>query len=176
MISAGLKRLTAAPMLVPSGGTWRTTAASVLTPMPARTTRENDALAIPPGSAGDQSLVTWNHMLLPYYGTGSARSVAEPIGALTTRDRYALVDRQPAIEDVHLRMLEPHEIGRAMSFTDGYTVLGTRRERVRQYGNAVTPNASEVLLCPLVECITGQELDRYATPEPAAVLTGAGTA
>jgi DNA (cytosine-5)-methyltransferase 1 len=36
------------PMLVPSGGTWRDDATSVDNPLPARTTRENDALLCPP--------------------------------------------------------------------------------------------------------------------------------
>ncbi|MEV5451540.1 DNA cytosine methyltransferase [Streptomyces sp. NPDC052535] len=113
-------------------------------------------------TAGHQSLLTWEHMLVPYYGNGAPRSVNEPIGALTTRDRYALVRGEVDIDDVLFRMLEPHEIGRAMSFADSYVVLGNKREKVRQYGNAVTPNAAEVLVCALVEAITGEELDRYA--------------
>ncbi|WP_149561536.1 DNA cytosine methyltransferase [Streptomyces cacaoi] len=224
-IEEGLKRF-AQPMMVPAGGTWRNTASSVLDPMPARTTRENDALAIPPlmvpvegrdgktavtahrplraQTARNETGLAWlpfiaelrgggsvarsvteslatvtasgnhhglvtpehmsEHMLIPYYGNGTARPVTEPVGALTTRDRYAVVHGQPAIDDVLFRMLEPHEIGRAMSFADGYTVLGSKRERVRQYGNAVTPNAAEVLLCALVEAITGEQIDRYAAP------------
>jgi DNA (cytosine-5)-methyltransferase 1 len=100
-------------------------------------------------------------MLVPYYGNGAARSVNEPIGALTTRDRYALVRGEVDIDDVLFRMLEPHEIGRAMSFADEYVVLGNKREKVRQYGNAVTPNAAEVLVCALIEAVTGEELSRY---------------
>jgi DNA (cytosine-5)-methyltransferase 1 len=101
------------------------------------------------------------HMLIPYYGTGAARTVADPIGALTTRDRYALVRGDAEIEDVLFRMLEPHEIGRAMSFADGYTVLGSKREKVRQYGNAVTPNVAEAVVCALVEAISGEEISRH---------------
>ncbi len=112
-------------------------------------------------TAGHQSLITWEHMLVPYYGNGAPRSVNEPIGALTTRDRYALVRGEVDIDDVLFRMLEPHEIGRAMSFADEYVVLGNKREKVRQYGNAVTPNAAEVLVCALVEAITGEELSRH---------------
>ncbi|MEU7032684.1 DNA cytosine methyltransferase [Streptomyces sp. NPDC046237] len=119
-------------------------------------------------TAGHQSLLTWEHMLVPYYGNGAPRSVNEPIGALTTRDRYALVRGDVQIDDVLFRMLEPHEIGRAMSFSDDYIVLGNKREKVRQYGNAVTPNAAEVLVCALVEAITGEQIDRHA--EPAAAL------
>lgn len=226
-IRAGLERFARpVPMMVPAGGTWRNDATSVLDPMPTRTTRENDALVIPPllvpvegrdgkdaasahaplrtmttrnetglawlpfiaelrgggsvarsvseslatvcASGNHHGLVTpghiSEHMLIPYYGTGTARTVAEPMGALTTRDRYALVHGKPAIEDVRFRMLEPHEIGRAMSFADEYVVLGNKRERVRQYGNAVTPNAAEILVCALVEAVTGEDIDRYATP------------
>jgi DNA (cytosine-5)-methyltransferase 1 len=119
-------------------------------------------------TAGHQSLVTWEHLLVPYYGNGTAKTVREPVGTLSTRDRYALVQGDVDIEDVLFRMLEPHEIGRAMSFADAYIVLGSKRERVRQYGNAVTPNCAEVIVCALVEAITGDDIERHAAPELAA--------
>jgi DNA (cytosine-5)-methyltransferase 1 len=115
-------------------------------------------------TAGHQSLVTWEHLLVPYYGNGTAKTVREPIGTLSTRDRYALVQGDVGIEDVLFRMLEPHEIGRAMSFADQYIVLGSKRERVRQYGNAVTPNCAEVIVCALVEAISGEDIERHAAP------------
>jgi DNA (cytosine-5)-methyltransferase 1 len=233
-IEAGLRKFARpVPMMVPAGGTWRDAAVSVLDPMPARTTRENDALMVPPlmipveGRDGKEAAsangplrtmttrnetgLAWlpfiaelrgggsiarpvseslatvtasgnhhglvaaagasEHMLVPYYGNGTPRPVNEPIGALTTRDRYALVRGEVDINDVLFRMLEPHEIGRAMSFADDYIVLGNKREKVRQYGNAVTPNAAEVLVCALVEAITGEEIDRHA--EPATYRTAA---
>lgn len=110
-------------------------------------------------TAGHQSLVTWEHLLVPYYGNGNARTVREPIGTLSTRDRYALVTGDVDINDVLFRMLEPHEIGRAMSFADHYVVLGNKREKVRQYGNAVTPNVAEIIISALVECISGEALE-----------------
>lgn len=116
-------------------------------------------------TAGHQSLVTAAETLLvPYYGKGNARPVGEPIGTLTTRDKYAVVNGIDDIDldDVLFRMLEPHEIGRAMAFADGYTVLGNKRERVRQYGNAVTPPVAEIIVSALVECITGKTLERAA--------------
>ncbi len=116
---------------------------------------------------GHQSLVTWESLLVPYYGNGTARTVREPVGTLSTRDRYALVQGQVDINDVRFRMLEPHEIGRAMSFADQYIVLGSKRERVRQYGNAVTPNCAEVIVAALVEAISGEEIDRHAQPDTA---------
>jgi DNA (cytosine-5)-methyltransferase 1 len=129
-----------------------------------------DALATVTASGNHHGLVTpesvdWQDLLIPYYSNGTARTVAEPIGALSTRDRYAHVRGAVDIEDVRFRMLEPHEIGRAMSFADDYIVLGSKRDKVRQYGNAVTPNAAEVILCALVEAINGEELERYAQPE-----------
>lgn len=118
-------------------------------------------------TAGHQSLVTWEHLLVPYYGNGTAKTVREPVGTLSTRDRYALVQGDVDINDVLFRMLEPHEIGRAMSFADQYIVLGSKRERVRQYGNAVTPNCAEVIVCALVETITGEQIERHTTPDMA---------
>jgi len=107
---------------------------------------------------GHQSLVTWADILVPYYGTGVAREVSGPVGTLSTRDRYALVSGAFEIEDALFRMLEPREIGRAMAFGGSYTVLGNKRERTRQYGNAVTPPVAEVIVSALVEAITGEVL------------------
>jgi DNA (cytosine-5)-methyltransferase 1 len=114
---------------------------------------------------GHQSLVTWESLLVPYYGNGAAKTVREPVGTLFTRDRYALVTGDVDINDVLFRMLEPHEIGRAMSFANAYIVLGNKREQVRQYGNAVTPNCAEVIVSALVEAITGEDIDRHGEPE-----------
>ncbi|MEV6651761.1 DNA cytosine methyltransferase [Streptomyces sp. NPDC051219] len=226
-IRAGLARY-GTPALVPADGTWRTEPTPVTAPMQTRTTRENDALAIPAllvpvegrdgkhaapataplrtQTARNETGLAWlpyviplrgggdkerarpvtdplatvtasgNHhglvtgpaidgaLLVPYYGTGTARPTSEPVGTLTTRDRYALATgTTTAIEDVLFRMLEPCEIGRAMAFHDAYTVLGNKRERVRQFGNAVTPPVAEVLVSALVEAVTGTDLDREAT-------------
>ncbi|WP_327421764.1 DNA cytosine methyltransferase [Streptomyces sp. NBC_01230] len=214
-----------APFLVPTGGTWRTGASSILSPMPTRTTTEGDALVVPPllipceGRDGkkampiDRPLRTQttraevalaylpyvipmrgggdtgkarhidsplhavtaggNHhglvthpesLLVPYYGNGQAKPISMPVGALTTRDRYALVNGDWDIDKVLFRMLRPKEIKRAMAFADDYDLVGSNRDKVRLLGNAVTPNAAEVLLCALVECVTGEEIDRYADP------------
>lgn len=111
---------------------------------------------------GHQSLISWAHLLVPYYGTGVAREVAEPIGTLTAKARYALVAGAFNVEDALFRMLEPHEIGRATAFAADYVVLGSKREMTRQYGNAVTPPVAEVIGCALVECILGEALELAA--------------
>jgi DNA (cytosine-5)-methyltransferase 1 len=109
--------------------------------------------------------VRWDSLLAPYYGNGTARHIAEPVGTITTRDRWALVSgiEDIDINDVLYRMLEPHEIGAGMGFAPDYTVLGTsKRVRVKQYGGAVTPNVAEVIVSALVEAITGEDLDTNA--------------
>lgn len=116
-------------------------------------------------AAGHQSLITWEHLaylLMPYYGTGVARTAAEPVGAVTATDRWALASPAISVEDVLFRMLEPGEIGAAMAFAATYQVLGSKREKVRQYGNAVTPPVAEVIISALVECISGEALERAA--------------
>jgi DNA (cytosine-5)-methyltransferase 1 len=85
--------------------------------------------------------------LMSYYGSnGNQRPVDREIGTVTTTDRHALVQGQVRVEDCGFRMLEPHEIGRGMAFDDGYVVLGNKRQRVRQYGNAVTPPVMQLIL------------------------------
>jgi len=248
------------PLLVPAGGTWRDDAISLNEPMPARTTRESDGVALPPlmvpvegrdgktaspatvpyrtqtarnetGVALPPVMVTMrgggsltaahcadepmgtvsaggNHhglvqlppllmrnnnprggvgamctplaepartmtasvvpsLLVPYYGNGTAAPATGPVGALSTRDRYALASPALDLDEVRFRMLTPDEIGRAMAFTEGYRVLGNKRQRVRQYGNAVTPPVAELIVSALTECVTGEDLERREWTEAA---------
>jgi DNA (cytosine-5)-methyltransferase 1 len=112
-------------------------------------------------TTGHQSLVIWDHLLVPYNGNGTARQISEPVGTVTTRDRWSLVSSLTEIDilEVLFRMLEPHEIAAAMAFFKDYKVVGNKRQRVRQFGNAVTPNVAEVIVSALVEAITGEDLE-----------------
>jgi DNA (cytosine-5)-methyltransferase 1 len=56
-------------------------------------------------------------------------------------------------------LLEPHEIQAAMAFLPAYVVLGNKRERVRQLGNAVTPPAARDLIAAVVEAVTGFDIE-----------------
>jgi DNA (cytosine-5)-methyltransferase 1 len=97
---------------------------------------------------GTVTAVDHHALLVDYHGTGrpwQAHSTREPMGTVETVDRRALVEARVAVEDCGFRMLEPHEIGRAMAFDESYIVLGNKRERVRQYGNAVTPPVMTML-------------------------------
>jgi DNA (cytosine-5)-methyltransferase 1 len=94
--------------------------------------------------------------LTDYHGEGNPQPVALPHRTMDTRDRYGLVEPSTSIEDCGFRMLEPHEIGRAMAFDDSYIVLGNKRERVRQYGNAVTPPVMSMLLERAIASLSGE--------------------
>jgi DNA (cytosine-5)-methyltransferase 1 len=95
---------------------------------------------------GSITAVDHHALLVDYHGGGKPMPVHAPHRTMDTRDRYGLVAPAIDIEDCGFRMLEPHEIGRAMAFPDSYEVRGNKRERVRQYGNAVTPPVMSLIL------------------------------
>jgi DNA (cytosine-5)-methyltransferase 1 len=77
---------------------------------------------------------------------------------LTSNGPPALALTEAEIDECRFRMLALHEIAAAMAMaqhTDGteYRVLGNKRERMAQYGNAVTPPAMELLLGRLLEVL-----------------------
>lgn len=109
--------------------------------LPTQTTAQMTGLTLPP-------------FLVSYYGSnGNLRDVGREMGAITTVDRHALVSPEQLIDECGFRMLQPHEIGWGMAFDDGYIVMGNNREKVRQYGNAVTPPAMELLLQRCLETL-----------------------
>lgn len=82
-----------------------------------------------------------------------ARGLDQPIPSVTGNDRDALLQprgKKLKVEDCYFRMLQPHEIGAAMAFPSDYTVTGNKRDRVKQYGNAVTPPAMDELVTRVV--------------------------
>lgn len=115
-------------------------------------------------TTGHQSLVTWADWAALFAYDNGMRSLIEALPTQTTVEGDALLSGLglPAVDDCLFRMLEPQEIGAGMAFGTKYVVLGNRRERVRQYGNAVTPPVAEVIGSALVECVTGEDLERAA--------------
>ncbi len=88
--------------------------------------------------------------LIKYNGTGGAHSVDEPLDTLSTKDRFGLViPALGAVLDIRFRMLQPHELSRAMSFPDDYHFEGNREQRVKQIGNAV-PVGVATALCKAI--------------------------
>jgi len=135
----------------------------------ARAATVHDPLRTIVGGGNHESL------LVPYYATGVAHPTAEPMHTLTATDRHALVTMRgvnapkhvrdvmdtvtaggnhhglmstdvPAVEDCTFRMLEPHEVMRGMAFPHDYVMTGSKRDQVKQSGNAVTPPMARDLL------------------------------
>jgi DNA (cytosine-5)-methyltransferase 1 len=112
-----------------------------------------------PDAAGD----AWSMWAALYAYDAGVRDITRPLPTQTTLEGDALLTGVlPSVDDCLFRMLEPHEILAGMAFFRDYVVLGNRRERVRQAGNAVTPPAAEVIVSALVECITGEALEAAA--------------
>lgn len=85
--------------------------------------------------------------LMTYYQHGQMVPVEEAAPTVTTLERHALVTGGGvAVEDCGFRMLVPKEIQAAMAFPENYILTGTRREQVKQLGNAVTPPAMRCLM------------------------------
>jgi DNA (cytosine-5)-methyltransferase 1 len=82
--------------------------------------------------------------LAPYYGSGSGltgRSIARPIGTITTRDRWAVIDGP------RMRMLQVSEARAAMGFRADYALPAGKKEAMHLLGNAVCPPvAADVLV------------------------------
>ncbi len=72
----------------------------------------------------------------PYYGSGSGetgRSLDRPLGTVTTRDRWAVIDGD------RMRMLSAQEARSAMGFPEGYQLPAAHKEAIHMLGNAVCP-------------------------------------
>lgn len=92
--------------------------------------------------------------LIKYYGTQQqAHSVDEPLDTLTGRDTYGIVipELNGAVLDIRFRMLQPHELAKAMSFPEDYQFTGNREQKVKQIGNAVPVNLARALCRSLLE-------------------------
>lgn len=82
-------------------------------------------------------------LMVPLRNHNAPKAITEPLDTFAAAGNHhglATADEAPAdVMDWLFRMLEPHEITAGMAFPATYTVLGNKRERVRQAGNAVTP-------------------------------------
>ncbi len=100
-----------------------------------------------------QNYVLIEPFLIKYFGTGkNAQSIDKPLGALTTKDRFGLVEifeKTPGL-DIHLRMLQPKELAAAQSFPDDYKFVGNKGEVVKQIGNAVPGSLARALCRELI--------------------------
>ncbi|MFJ3393928.1 DNA cytosine methyltransferase [Leifsonia aquatica] len=149
-------------LLVPVEGRDGKAAAPATLPMRTQSTRNETALVVPMRNHGVAKPVTQpidtvaangNHHALVMRnnqgGSEMSTPVTEPIRTLTTGGHQSLLaPAEPItldVDEVLFRMLEPDEIKRGMAFPDEYVLLGTKREQVKQSGNAVTPPSARDL-------------------------------
>lgn len=83
-------------------------------------------------------------LVMEYYGNGQCRPVSEPLGTVTCKERFALL--RPEDCRIGFRMLQPHELAAAQSFPDWYRFTGSKKDVVKQIGNAVCPKMAEALV------------------------------
>lgn len=94
--------------------------------------------------------------LLKYYGTGEGQIMNDPLGTVTTRDRFGLVTVHGVeyqIVDIRMRMLEPRELFNAQGFPCDYIIdhddAGnpmSKSEQTAKCGNSVSPVIPEALV------------------------------
>jgi DNA (cytosine-5)-methyltransferase 1 len=109
---------------------------------------------------------------------GPAASLEEPLGTVTSKDRFALCtpELHPWGLDVRFRMLQPRELKRAQGFPDNYEIRGTKTDTTRQIGNAVPVNLAQTL----IESLLGQTLPALTdyienNPDPVETTAGSNT-
>lgn len=81
--------------------------------------------------------------LAPFYGSGSGltgRSLDRPIGTITTRDRWAVIDGD------RMRMLQVSEAKAASGFRPDYQLPRTKKAAMHMLGNCVPPPLAAAVL------------------------------
>lgn len=165
-------------LITPAGGTWNDDARPTSEPHRTMTTRETSALITSyygrggAGSTADDAMPTVTtvdkHALImrnngergghparhttpadEYLRTLTANG---PIPSLLTPGDIKAAEAQ--VDDCLFRMLEPHEVAAGMAFPADYIWGGTRRERVKLCGNAVTPPAARDLIAAVAEALS----------------------
>ena len=153
---------THASLLIPVEGREGKSAASAADPLRTQSTRNETGLLIPLRNHGvakpstdpiDTVSAEGNHHALVMRnnegGAEMSTPVTEPIRTLTTGGHQSLIEPSEPIsldvDDAGFRMLEPHEIQLGMGFAADYLLLGSKRDKVKQAGNAVTPPAARDL-------------------------------
>jgi DNA (cytosine-5)-methyltransferase 1 len=118
--------------------------------------------AMPTVTSRDRNGLVLTSFIYSYYTRlyGKKAAIAGINEALPVQpgsEKHALVcseiseDELPRVEDCYFRMLQPNEILAAMAFPDDYIVLGNKRNKVKQLGNAVTPPVMEMILRRCIE-------------------------
>ena len=153
---------THASLLIPVEGRDGKSAASVAEPIRTQSTRNETGLLVPLRNHGVAKPATHpidtvsaegnHHALVMRNNEGGAEMstpVQEPLRTLTTGGHQSILEPSEPIsldvDDAGFRMLEPHEIQLGMGFAADYHLVGSKRDKVKQAGNAVTPPAARDL-------------------------------
>jgi DNA (cytosine-5)-methyltransferase 1 len=161
-------------LLTPAGGTWNDDARPTSEPHRTLTTRETSALVTPYYGNSDSAkpvdepvgtLTTRDRYALIMRNNGGGAEMTTPASSylrtLTTAGHQSLLTpgdlkaAEAQVDDCLFRMLEPHEVAAGMAFPADYIWGGTRRERVKLAGNAVTPPAARDLMAAVAESLVG---------------------
>ena len=161
-------------LVVPAGGTWNDDARPTSEVHRTMTTRETSALVMPYYGAAETAksvdkpigtLTTVDrYALIHRNNTGGAEMTtpaSEYLRTLTTAGHQSVITpgdiaaAEAQVDDCLFRMLEPHEVAAGMAFPADYIWGGTRRERVKLAGNAVTPPAARDLIAAVAESLGG---------------------
>lgn len=85
-----------------------------------------------------------SRFLTAYYGNEhGGRSLHRPIGTITTRDRWAVIDGD------RMRMLTVNECRKAMGFPDDYQLPTRAKDAMHMLGNAVVPQVA----CDVIQAL-----------------------
>lgn len=151
-----------ASLLVPVEGREGKSAASTADPLRTQSTRNETGLVVPLRNHGvakptshpiDTVSAEGNHHALVMRnnqgGAEMSTPVTEVLRTLTTGGHQSVLEPSTPVsldvDDAGFRMLEPHEIQKGMGFAADYLLLGSKRDKVKQAGNAVTPPAARDL-------------------------------
>lgn len=107
-------------------------------------------------TAGGGHFAEVRAFLIKYYGTSYAQKADEPLGTVTTKDRFAVVTIYGVdyiITDIRMRMLQPRELFNAQGFPRDYIIdidadgnPYPKTKQVARCGNAVTPPVPAALV------------------------------
>lgn len=89
-----------------------------------------------------------DRFVMPYYGSGSGltgRSLARPIGTITTKNRWGVVDGD------RMRMVTADESRGFMGFPDSYVLPAGVTEAIFMLGNAVAPPVARDVITAIKE-------------------------
>ncbi|KON79388.1 DNA cytosine methyltransferase [Azoarcus sp. PA01] len=75
-----------------------------------------------------------------YSNERGGRSLSRPVGTITTRDRWAVIDGD------RMRMLNVDECRRAMGFPDDYQLPARQKDALHMLGNAVVPTVARDII------------------------------